>query len=189
MPSTTKSKTTRLSADERRRQIVEIAAEEFAARGLHGTSTETIARRAGVSQPYLFRLFGTKKELFMAAVALGFRRVADRFAEVTRDTDRDGALDAMALAYGKEFLADRSMLLAQMQAYAACDDPEVQEVVRRGFADIYRVAVSASGATPDEVKRFLATGMLLNVAAAMNLRALDEPWAKEMLAACLPDSE
>ncbi|HEY7195910.1 MAG TPA: TetR/AcrR family transcriptional regulator [Gaiellaceae bacterium] len=189
MPTATAPAKTRLSADERRRQIVEIAAEEFASRGLHGTSTETIAERAGVSQPYLFRLFGTKKDLFIAAVELGFRRISERFAEVAGDVPREEALDAMAKVYGKEYLADRTMLLAQMQAYAACDDADVQAVVRRGFADVYRIVAAASGAGADEMKAFLSTGMLLNVAAAMNLRALDEPWAKEMLAACLPEPE
>ena len=67
---------TRMTADERREAILEAARGEFASTGFHGTSTETIAERAGISQPYLFRLFGTKKELFIASV----RRVLPRDA-------------------------------------------------------------------------------------------------------------
>jgi AcrR family transcriptional regulator len=67
--------TERKSAEVRREEILEAAVKEFAYGGLHGTSTERIAQRAGISQPYLFRLFGTKKELFIAANQRCFGRV------------------------------------------------------------------------------------------------------------------
>jgi AcrR family transcriptional regulator len=56
----------RKTADERREDILAVAMEHFGAGGYHGTSTENIAREAGISQPYLFRLFRTKRELFLA---------------------------------------------------------------------------------------------------------------------------
>ena len=73
----------RKSADERREEILEIAVEHFAAGGYHGTSTEVIAREAGISQPYLFRLFRTKRELFLAC--------GDRACEKVRETFRRAA--------------------------------------------------------------------------------------------------
>src|SRR6476661_9464555 len=65
----------RQTADERRDAIVAAATEEFATGGLVGASTEAIARRVGVSQPYVFQLFGTKKDLFLAVVGSCFARI------------------------------------------------------------------------------------------------------------------
>ena len=59
---------TRSTAQERRAELLAAALSEFAIGGLHGTSTEAIAKRAGISHAYLFRLFGTKKQLFIAIV-------------------------------------------------------------------------------------------------------------------------
>ena len=59
---------TRKSAEERREEIVSAAFEHFAQSGYNGASTDAIARDAGISQPYLFRLFRTKRELFLACV-------------------------------------------------------------------------------------------------------------------------
>jgi AcrR family transcriptional regulator len=59
---------TRLTAADRREAVLEVALVEFAAHGYEGASTEEIARRVGISQPYVFRLFGTKKDLFKAPV-------------------------------------------------------------------------------------------------------------------------
>ena len=60
------STTTRQTAEVRREAVLEAAAAEFSRKGLHGASTDAIAKAAGISQPYLFRLFGTKKELYFA---------------------------------------------------------------------------------------------------------------------------
>ena len=173
-----------MSADERRAQIVAIAREEFAIHGLHGTSTERIAARAGVSQPYLFRLFGTKKELFIACVEAGFRHVLELFQEAAAAVERHEVLDAAGAAY-VGLLRDRTELLAQMQAYAACGDDEIRAAVRRGYADLYRFIASASGADDDELRAFFSFGMLLNVVAAMDLPALGEQWAEDLVKGCL----
>lgn len=174
---------TRMSASERRRQVVGVAREEFAVHGFHGTSTERIAEGAGVSQPYLFRLFGTKKELFIACVEAGFAHVEELFTEAAA-AGSDGPLDAMGRAY-IGLLHDRTELLAQMQAYAACDDEEIRATVRRGFAKLYGAVASASGASQDELRTFFSFGMLLNVVAAMDLPALGEDWARELVKGCL----
>ena len=155
---------------------------EFAVGGLYGTPTEGIAERAGISQPYLFRLFGTKKELFLEAVRRGFRHVLAVFQEAAaRDPEGDLFL-SMGHAYG-DVRRDRASLMFQMQAYAACDDPEVRAVVREEFAAIYRFVESV---LEDEhaVRDFFSRGMLINVAAAMELQALDEDWAHHFLAGC-----
>src|SRR5919206_1948080 len=102
----------RKSAQQRREELVEAAFAEFAHKGLHGTSTDVIARRAGVSQPYLFRLFGTKKELFIAALNRCFRVTLETFMRAAEGKRGEEALLAMGAAY-QDLLADREKLLMQ----------------------------------------------------------------------------
>src|SRR2546423_6582539 len=175
---------TRQSAAERRDDVLDAALTEFAERGLHGASTEEIARRAGISQPYVFRLFGTKKELFKATVARCLRQTLELFQRAAEGKRGREALDAMGQAYMDEFLSDRTKLRTQMQSYVACDDPEICEVVRAGFGDLVTYVERVSGLPPEDVTRFFATGMLLNVVAAMGLDASSEPWAARLLEGC-----
>src|SRR5438132_2987580 len=112
--------TTRQSAEVRREAVLDAAQIEFASRGLHGASTDEIARRAGISQPYVFRLFGTKKELYMAVVARCFRQTLETFQRAAEGKRGEEALHAIGEAYGELLVSDRVYLRAQMQAYAAC---------------------------------------------------------------------
>jgi AcrR family transcriptional regulator len=173
----------RMTAEERREAILEAARVAFAATGFHGTSTETIAERAGISQPYLFRLFGTKKELFVANVRRCFRETLETFQRAAEGKRGEEALEAMGEAY-MALLADRSRLLAQLQAYASCDDPEIRDVVREGYGDLFVWTERVSGLPPARLSEFFAKGMLLNVVAAMDLLHSDEPWALRLLEGC-----
>jgi AcrR family transcriptional regulator len=177
--ATTKTKT-RQTAEERREAITDIAYEEFALRGLHGTPTSEIAKKAGISHAYLFRLFPTKNDLFIAASRRCFERTYETFRKAAEGKEGPEALEAMGHAY-IELLNDRTALLAQMHNFTACEDPEVCEVVRHGFGELVQFVEKASGADPDTVRLFFATGMLLNVVAAMNLPELDEPWVHRLL--------
>jgi len=179
---------TRQSADQRREAVLKAALVEFAERGLHGASTDGIARIAGISQPYLFRLFRTKKELYIASVEHCLQSTLEAFQLASDGLDGEAALKAMGAAY-KQLLDDRTMLRAQLQAYAACDDSDIREAVRRGFGEIMAHVERVSGAPPDEVARWFATGMMLNVAAAMDLRHAREPWAQRLLAGLLPAAD
>jgi AcrR family transcriptional regulator len=174
----------RKTAEERREAILQAALVEFAERGLHGASTEEIARRAGISQPYVFRLFGTKKELFKASVSRCLRETLETFQRAAEGKRGEAALEAMGREYVEKLHADRTRLKAQLEAYAACDDAEIREVVRNGFGDLVTYVERVSGLPPDRVSRFFATGMLINVMAAMDLRDIDEPWAMRLLAGC-----
>jgi AcrR family transcriptional regulator len=171
----------RKSADERREAVLEAALEEFAARGLEGASTEAIAAKAGISQPYVFRLFGTKKELFMAVIGRCFRQTLELFQRAAEGKRGEAALEAMGDAYTNELLPDRTRLRAQMQAYAACEDDEIRTVVRDGYGDLVAYAERVSGLSPETIGRFFATGMLLNVIASMGLQNLEEPWAARLV--------
>jgi AcrR family transcriptional regulator len=176
----------RKSAEERREEILEAALAEFAERGLHGASTEEIAKKAGISQPYIFRLFGSKKDLYKAAVARCFRETLETFQRAAEGKRGEAALEAMGAAY-QELLADRNRLRGQMQAYAACDDPDICEVVRNGYGDIFSYVERVSGLPPARVSHFFATGMLINVIASMNLHLSPEPWAQRLVSGCTED--
>jgi AcrR family transcriptional regulator len=164
-----------MSAEERRESVLEAAVTEFAARGLDGTSTEHVAQRAGISQPYLFRLFPTKKALFIALVERCFRRVAEAFTAAAADRTGDEALAAMGDTY-KQLLKDRTLLLLQMHAYAACDDPDIRDATRTGFRQLWLLVERLTGLPFERITEFFAMGMLMNVAAAMDLPAVDERW-------------
>jgi AcrR family transcriptional regulator len=177
--------TERKTAEVRREEILAAALEEFGEHGLHGTSTDSIARRAGVSQPYLFRLFGTKKQLYVDVVRRCLRETLELFQEASAGKRGEEALDAIGKAY-VELLNNRTRLRAQMQAYADCDDPEVRTVVREGYGALVEYVERVSGADADRVRDFFAFGMLLNVFASMDLLNQDAPWAKRLLEASLP---
>ena len=173
---------TRQTAPERREALIEAAVAHFAQTGLQGTAVSAITDEVGITQPYAFSLFGTKKGLFLAAVERGCERIAETFRAAAAAAGEEGALAAMGVAYG-QLLADRSLLLIQLQSYAACGDDEVRQVVRRGYAELYELVRELSGADALELQGFFATGMLLNVAAAMDLPELlhDESWLKDCL--------
>jgi AcrR family transcriptional regulator len=174
----------RKSAEQRRDEILDAAMIEFAQRGLEGASTEDIAKRAGISQPYVFRLFGTKKELFKATAARCLRETLEIFQRAAEGKRGEEALKAMGEAY-RTLLEDRSRLRAQMQSYAACDDPEICAVVRAGYGDIVTYVERVSGADRATVSTWFAKGMLMNVIASMDLLNLDEPWAERLIAGCV----
>src|SRR5215469_17844590 len=165
----------RMSAEERREQVLEAAVTEFARHGLAGTSTEDVARSAGISQPYLFRLFPTKKALFLALVERCHVRIEDAFTAAAGDKTGEAALEAMGDEY-ERLLDDRTLLLLQMHAYAACEDPEIRAATRAGYKQLWTLVERVSGLPYDRIVSFFAMGMLINVAAAMDLPAVDERW-------------
>jgi AcrR family transcriptional regulator len=174
--------TTRSTAAERRDDVLDAAMIEFAERGYEGTSTEDIARRAGISQPYLFRLFGTKRELYKVSVSRCMRETLEMFQRSAEGKRGEDALHAMGTAYIEELVSgDRVRLRAQMQAYGACDDPEICKVVRDGFGDLVAYAQRVSGVPAEKIAQFFATGMMLNVLASMQVHDGSEPWAKMLL--------
>jgi AcrR family transcriptional regulator len=171
----------RKSAEQRREEILEIAIEHFAAGGYHGTSTEVIAKEAGISQPYLFRLFRTKRELFLACNDRACEKVVAVFRRAAAGAPGH-ELEAMGRAYVEQLLPDRHAVLMMMQGYAAVADPEIQEHVRRRYGTVVSEIAELSGAGSDEVWSFLANGMLLNIVAALDLQQSDHPIFREWTA-------
>lgn len=177
----------RKSAEERREEILEAALVEFAVHGLYGGSTEAIARAVGISQPYVFRLFGTKKELFTATIERCMRGTLEMMQSAAADLRGEEALHAIGEAYAERLATDPTYLHSQMQAYAACDDPAIRTVVRNGYRELVDYVERVSGLPPERVSHFFAKGMLLNVIASMDLLGADEGWAQRLIEGCRQD--
>lgn len=171
-----------MSAEERRESVVRAAVTEFARGGYQGTSTEAIARRVGVSQPYLFRLFPSKQEIFLAACdrCLGDMAVVIRTAG--EGLKGDEALDAMAEAYQRSIAEQPELLLLQMQMYAAtgvaeaAGDRDFGERLRRGWLKIWDTAGEALGTGDDEAAQFMAYGMLINTMVSLGFPPRHRVW-------------
>lgn len=168
----------RVPASERRNALIDAAMIEFAGGGLHGTPVDRIARRVGVAQPYVFSLFPSKRDLFIAAIERGFQRVDEVFTRAAADFDPAGAepgtdvLTAMGLSYVALLTSDRSLLMLQHHGYAACDDETIRTHVRAAYAHLVAHVQQLSGAEPDRVDEFMRIGMWLNVQAAMGVEDL-----------------
>ena len=170
----------RVPASERRDALVEAAIHEFAHGGLHGTPVDKIARRVGVAQPYVFSLFGSKRELFIAAVERCFERVIELMTKAAEAYDpatvippewegKPGVMMAMAQVYVESLQTDRDLLMLQLHAYAACDDETIRDHVRDAYARLINAVASMSEADSEQVDDFFRYGMSLNVAAAMGV--------------------
>lgn len=171
----------RKTSSERRETVLDAAVVEFAEKGLHGASTEAIAERAGISQPYVFKLFGTKKDLFLTAVD----RVCDRIVETWEDSLKDDPEDPL-LAMGEAFVGltfRREELLMLLQACAASKDPDVLGLMRGRMERMYDYVARTTGEPDAHVQQFFAQGMLLTVGAGLALPEMAEEsdWARRFL--------
>lgn len=171
----------RIPSAERRDLIVRAAVGAFAATGYEGTSTDDIARRAGVSQPYVVRLFGTKRELFIEVMRHGFARIQDAFRSAAAAEREGPLLLALGTAY-IELIADRELLGIQLQGYAASFDPVIREETKRQYGSLVELVRELTGEPDEELQHFFALGMLFNTAVALDLPATpDVPWIATLL--------
>ena len=172
--NTERSPGIRFTATERRDAIVDAAMHEFARGGFDATPAAVIASRAGVSPPYLFALFGTKRNLFTAAVKRGFGRVRGAILRAAEEHSEPGdALNGVRAAL-HSLLQERTLLLLQLQAFAACADLDVRAVTRAEFEKTSRAMAAASGAPGPLLRSLLAEQAMLCVAAAIDI---PEAWS------------
>jgi AcrR family transcriptional regulator len=177
----------RIPAHLRREALIEAAVLEFAHGGLHGTPVERVARRVGVTQPYVFSLFGSKRELFLAAVDRVFQLVAQAFTRTAEEHDPAIALPdadvltAMGGTYVELLERRPEVLLLQHHAYAACEDPVIRARVRSCYAHLIVHARRLSGAEDERLDEFFRYGMWINVAAALGVEDLSAgcEWVRE----------
>lgn len=179
--SNTSGNSDRKSAQERREDILAAAITEFSEKGFHGGSTVTIAKRIGISQPNLFRLFPTKKSLFIYAIERVVLRVQQKMIAIGQQHPED-SLSAMKRAY-RNVLADRELVLLLLQGYAASEDPEIRETMRRSTSEIFQQITAMPGISKEQARTFYADGMLLTIATAMKLSEIadDEEWGRLFL--------
>jgi AcrR family transcriptional regulator len=163
----------RMKSEDRKISILQAAMQEYGRAGMHATSVEVIAERAGVSQPYIFRLFGTKSDLIVAAIEHHTTNLRQAFREAAEQRDPDQSpLEAMGLAYLRFMNEDVNSLRCQLHTWAAASDPAIKDVAQRTYREIWEDIADLSGASDDEVRDFMAHGMLLTIVAALDLTEL-----------------
>ncbi|MEU8239585.1 helix-turn-helix domain-containing protein [Actinoplanes missouriensis] len=172
---------TRLTAQDRHAQLVAAALQAFAQGGYAGTTTDQVARIAGVSQPYVIRLFGSKQELFLATL----RYAGDRIEATWRAAaEKDPTLHGLGHAY-KQLLEERELLVVLLHGYGAAAEPAIGDAVRACYGNLYTVVRELTGASPDEMRDFFAMGMLITVLGAMRVLGPEavppQPWMTDLL--------
>lgn len=172
-----KGRTARSSAEERREEILTAAIAEFARFGLYGTSVDAIAEKVGISQPYIFRLFGTKKKLFIAAALRVCQRIQDAFGAAAH-ANPQRPLEEMGRVY-VPLLSSRAELLVLLHAFAASEDKQVRAAVAGRYEKLWEFVAQASGATRVQVRDFFAAGMGMTVGAAIGLQRLFAPTTED----------
>ncbi len=162
----------------RRMDIISAAIEVFAETGYYRATTMQVAKRAGISQPYIFRFFQTKEELLLAALEASWQRIADSFLQVIGTSMPARLEQDLIVAYEEIMNAHRSETLLQMQAQTIQEEP-ILKAMQAGFRDIRGIVLEAfqrNGANNAEerTKLFLAKGMLCNISMALGLPELME---------------
>lgn len=171
-----------MSAEERRESVIRAAMAEFARGGYYGTSTEAIAKRVGVSQPYLFRLFPNKQAIFLAAAARCMEDIRLVFEEAVEGYQGDEAVQVMGAAYMRLIAEQPEKLQMQLQTYVtvaaaeAAGEPEFGEMVRAAWMKLWDTVHVPLGADVKETTTFLAYGMLINTLSAMGFPEGHRVW-------------
>jgi AcrR family transcriptional regulator len=173
---------TRLTAQERHEQLVSAAVTAFSLGGYAGTTTDQVARLAGVSQPYVIRIFRTKQELFIAAVNRAAERIEAKFREAAAT---EPTLAALGEAYD-DLLAERELIVLLLHGFAAAGaDPVIGDPVRACFGRLYETVRELTGVSSAEAREFFAVGMLLACLGAMRVIGPDPvppaPWSADLL--------
>ncbi len=182
----------RIPAIQRREQILGAASQVFGERGYSGATTDQVAHAAGISQPYVVRMFGTKENLFLEVLDRALNKLITAFRAViaesrTADADADAADILMQRLGGTyvDLIEDRGILLSLMQAFITGHDPVIGAKARAGFLQIYRILRDEAGFEPDLIRVFLANGMLFNTLLAIRLPDIfDEDEAAQELMRC-----
>lgn len=172
------------TSDVRREAVLDAAIAEFAKTGFHGTPINTVAATAGISPAYVFKLFPSKVELFVAALDRCFERVEGALAAGAARTtggDPEQVLHEMGGAYA-ELIVDKSLLMLQVHALSAADVPDIAAAVRRGLQRVTEFAERRSGGTGEQVQHFMAYGQLCHLITTLGLDASEGPWAATLTA-------
>lgn len=183
----------RMSAGDRREQIIIAAAAVFGERGYAGGTTDAIARQAGISQAYVVRMFGSKENLFVEVGNYASTRVIAAFRGAIAGFPPDAPVEARTALLGEAYgrlMEDRGLLLSLLQLFSQGHDPVLGAQARRCYLDVYRVARDEAGLGPQAATAFFSTGMLVTVLTAMRMQdAIADPDAAELLSCVLGAQE
>jgi TetR/AcrR family transcriptional regulator len=160
-----------MKGDDRRELILDAAMEVFGDYGYVGTTTAAVARAAGVSQPYVVRMFGTKQQLFLDVLRRAVDILLASFRSALADDDGTTVGLRLGTAYF-ELASTRGLLLSLMHAFVLGRDPVIGAAAREGFMCVYRFLRDDAGLAADEVQAFLSSGMLINT--VVGLRMADD---------------
>ncbi|MGW1162099.1 TetR/AcrR family transcriptional regulator [Streptomyces sp. NPDC002519] len=173
------------TAEERRETVLRTAIGAFAARGYFGTTTAEVARAAGISQAYVYRLFPNKELLFVAVVEHCFVQVRaslERAAAEAGGSSPEAVLSAMGDSYAK-LISDHDLMLIQLHAQAAAvSEPVVREAVRQGYARLVEYVRGVSGGSERRIQDFFAMGMLCHLIVSMGADEVAAPWTRTLAA-------
>jgi len=126
----------RLSAVDRRQVVLDTACGVFFRKSYRGATTAEIAREAGITEPILYRHFGSKRDLYLACLEEAWRQFR-RFAEEAIANDPIGCLGAIA----DEYMAKRTRLrLVDLWIQAlteASEDEVIAKAVRAQIRDVH----------------------------------------------------
>lgn len=172
----------RPEAVDRRTMVLQAAISTFAERGYYGTPTTEIAKRARISQPYIFRLFLTKERLFIAAVDYCTERILACFRRAVADSmGSSQTFKFLSWAYADLMMSDRDLLMVQLHAQSACSEPAIREAVQRSLERQIEFVRAITGGTDEEVKAFFGAGMLSHLILAVDAQAVDDRWARTLV--------
>ena len=180
----------RMRAEDRRELVLTAATEVFGERGYVGATTDAVARAAGVSQPYVVRMFGSKEALFLCVLGRALDRLTETFhaaIDAEPNATPDDLHHRIGAAYG-DLLGDRGLLLSLMHGFVLGADPVIGAAARKGFLEVYRLLRHRAGFSPEEARGFLADGMLLNTLVGIRMADdIDDPDARELIENVAPN--
>ncbi|MCD5354439.1 TetR/AcrR family transcriptional regulator [Kineosporia mesophila] len=173
-----------MKSDQRRRVVLDAAVACFARKGFYGTTTGEIAEQAGISQPYVYRLFANKEALFAGAVLHVSELISNALTGAGVDQagaprPSEAAMSAVRSAYGT-LIQDRDVMRFLMHANCAADEPLVAEAVRECYARQVQLVSEILNHDDEAVRHWFGAGMLENVTLTLGLADVDEPWARTL---------
>ena len=155
--------------DDRKEGLLEAAHAEFATSGYHGATTAQIAKRAGISQSYVYALFPSKKDLFLACQRRNHQRILRILDSAGAAVDEVEAQVLLREQYLKKVQDDRVDFLFRLQVSAAATDPDIAAEERRSAMAIFDRLMPLFGNDQEAVKTAMAVGLFTDMAIALGL--------------------
>jgi len=163
-----------MPAAERRAMILDAARDLFGRQGYHGTTTDQIAKAAGISQPYVVRMFGAKETLFLEVLDATLATLVDAWRGTLDGLPSGADEHERARAIGEQFVdlaATRGLHTMLLQAFVSGAEPAIGRAAREGFLGIYRFLRDEAGIPDEQVQGFLGSGMIFSVMLAIDMPA------------------